>query len=165
MKHFLIIRHAKSSWSDLGLKDIDRPLNKRGLHDGPKMANYIKEIDSINIDFIYSSPANRAFTTAGYFHKAFELEGPIDKRLDIYHADMEDLIHIIQNTDDSIQSFAIFGHNPGFTYLVNHFSKKQIDNLPTCGIAHFESEANSWSDVDPTNTKLLHLLVPKKTIY
>ena len=165
MKHFFIIRHAKSSWSDFSLKDIDRPLNKRGIHDAPKMAHFIKEIESIDIHHIYSSPANRALTTAQYFHKAFEIKNPIDIRLDIYHADIEDLIHIIENTDDSVDSFAIFGHNPGFTYLVNHYSIKQIENLPTCGIAHFESTADSWLEIKPTNTRLINFLVPKKTIY
>lgn len=165
MKQFLIIRHAKSSWSDMNLKDIDRPLNKRGLHDAPKMADIIKNIESINIDLIYSSPANRALTTAKQFHQTLDLKSEIDVRLDIYHADFNDLLHIIENTDDSIDCFAIFGHNPGFTYLVNHFYKKGIENLPTCGIAHFTTEASSWLELNPDNTQLKALMFPKKLIY
>ena len=30
MKRLYVIRHAKSSWSDPGLTDFERPLNKRG---------------------------------------------------------------------------------------------------------------------------------------
>ena len=165
MKQFLIIRHAKSSWTDYSLKDIDRPLNKRGLHDGPKMASYLKKEIKINLDLIYSSPANRALTTAKYFHKEFELNSDIDIRRDIYHADVDDLIPIINDTEEKIQTFAMFGHNPGFTYLVNHFYGNDIENLPTCGIAYFQSNANTWEEVNPDNTELLHLLFPKKTIY
>ena len=29
MKELIIVRHCKSSWSDLSLSDYDRPLNKR----------------------------------------------------------------------------------------------------------------------------------------
>ena len=30
MKTILLLRHAKSAWSDLALSDHDRPLNRRG---------------------------------------------------------------------------------------------------------------------------------------
>jgi len=29
MKHLLLLRHAKSSWANPDIDDIDRPLNKR----------------------------------------------------------------------------------------------------------------------------------------
>ena len=62
------IRHAKSSWSDLSLDDFDRPLNERGRRDAPKMAKWFSE----NIQetaILFSSPANRALSTAKYFEK------------------------------------------------------------------------------------------------
>ena len=33
MKTLYIVRHAKSSWEYDGIKDIDRPLKKRGIND------------------------------------------------------------------------------------------------------------------------------------
>ncbi len=38
-----LIRHAKSSWSDLSLDDFDRPLNERGNRDAPKMAQWFSK--------------------------------------------------------------------------------------------------------------------------
>ena len=38
MLRLFLLRHAKSSWSDPSLHDFDRPLNKRGLSDAPKIA-------------------------------------------------------------------------------------------------------------------------------
>ena len=32
MKTLYIVRHAKSSWTYDGIKDIDRPLKKRGIN-------------------------------------------------------------------------------------------------------------------------------------
>ena len=43
MKTILILRHAKSSWSKPGLADIDRPLNKRGKRDAPRMGAFLHE--------------------------------------------------------------------------------------------------------------------------
>ncbi len=165
MKQFFIIRHAKSSWSDLNLKDIDRPLNKRGLHDAPKMADYLQKRPKVAIEHIYSSPANRALSTAKIFHEKLQISNEIDVRSDLYHAIVEDILYIIKNTDISINSFAVFGHNPGFTHLVNHFAQLNIDNLPTCGIAHFEADIKKWEDLHPSNSNLIELMFPKKLIY
>jgi len=43
MKKLVIIRHAKSSWSDPSLDDFDRPLNKRGNKNAPFMAKKFKD--------------------------------------------------------------------------------------------------------------------------
>ncbi|HEX8039082.1 MAG TPA: histidine phosphatase family protein, partial [Chryseosolibacter sp.] len=37
MKTLYLVRHAKSSWEDPFQDDIDRPLNKRGRGDAPRM--------------------------------------------------------------------------------------------------------------------------------
>ena len=31
MKYIFLLRHAKSSWDDLNLRDFDRPLSKEGF--------------------------------------------------------------------------------------------------------------------------------------
>jgi phosphohistidine phosphatase len=42
MKSVLILRHAKSSWKDPELTDHDRPLNKRGKRDAPRIGQLLK---------------------------------------------------------------------------------------------------------------------------
>lgn len=37
MKQLFLCRHAKSSWKDSRLADIERPLNKRGKRNAPEM--------------------------------------------------------------------------------------------------------------------------------
>ena len=46
MKQILLLRHAKSSWEDEGLKDFDRPLASRGLKDAPLMGKFLRKIDT-----------------------------------------------------------------------------------------------------------------------
>ena len=60
--NLLLIRHAKSSWKDIKLADFDRPLNKRGMHNAPLMANRIRTY-SLDLSLIISSPAKRAMNT------------------------------------------------------------------------------------------------------
>src|SRR5436190_18997490 len=63
MKIIILIRHAKSSWKFPELKDMDRPLNKRGLNDAPLMGKILKVLNLMP-DLIISSPAVRASSTA-----------------------------------------------------------------------------------------------------
>ena len=55
----MLMRHAKSSWKDDGLDDHDRPLNKRGKRDAPKMGKLIRE-KRIVPELIITSSARRA---------------------------------------------------------------------------------------------------------
>ena len=81
-----LIRHAKSSWSDLSLEDFDRPLNERGKSDAPKMAHWFSE-NIQETPILFSSPANRALSTAKCFEKeltrvnSFSKHFAVDKAL------------------------------------------------------------------------------------
>lgn len=158
MKKAYFVRHAKSSWADLSQKDIDRPLNKRGLRDAPMMAERLSHIRS-SFDIVLCSAAQRTQETAEYFQKHLEFkEFRIESGL--YHADEGTILNFLGDLDDKYQSVLFFGHNPGMTYLHNHFASQQIDNLPTCGIFSIYS-STSWNDVDTTNAKIGQLLYPK----
>jgi phosphohistidine phosphatase len=57
-----MVRYAKSSWDHPGLEGFDRPLNKRGMRDVPKMGEYLVE-QRILPQIIVSSSALRAHAT------------------------------------------------------------------------------------------------------
>jgi phosphohistidine phosphatase len=42
MFQVFLLRHAKSSWDNLNISDIDRPLNKRGIKNAKKLAIYLR---------------------------------------------------------------------------------------------------------------------------
>ena len=160
MKTFYLIRHAKSSWKEPGLRDIERPLNARGKRDAPFMAQLLKGKEERNIDAIYSSPAVRAFTTAQYFGDVFGLT-PI--RVDeIYEAGEQAILDVLRGLEDSLRTVMLFGHNPTFTILANRFGNSQIDNVPTCGIAKYESTIPEWRDLDFSNGNLTAFYYPKQ---
>ncbi len=164
MKSIYLIRHAKSSWKDASLRDFDRPLNKRGLRDAPFMANVLKE-KGIVPNAIVSSPANRAYTTAGYFAKALQIEeADIIKVEAIYEAYYSTVLSIIQQQSDAIDTLLVFGHNPAFTNLANLFTTNYIDNVPTCGIVEIAADIENWSDLNEETGKVVNFLYPKEYI-
>ena len=161
MKKIFIVRHAKSSWADLSMKDIDRPLNKRGKNDAPIMAGHCKKIGIIP-DVMVSSNANRAMLTAEAFRACYgkdKVKFQIEPNL--YHAPESTYIEVCFGLDEDDSSVMMFGHNPGITYLANSVTDKYIDNVPTCGVLVIESSADQWTDVDFSNCKLIDFLYPK----
>lgn len=144
MKTLYLCRHAKSSWADLGMEDFDRPLNDRGLRNAPHMAQAFKERGE-PVDLIVSSPANRALTTAQFFAKNLKLtaEQFVQNKF-IYHAERSTLMRIVQELPDAAQRAMLFGHNPGFSELVQHLCDGGVGDLPTCGLVRIDLPVNEW---------------------
>jgi phosphohistidine phosphatase len=145
MKHLLLVRHAKSSWANIGQDDFDRPLNDRGNKDAPAMAERIKK-KGVEIDQFISSPALRAITTAMYFAKAYHQAANIVQLDHLYHAPAAAYYQAIQNIDDSIKTAAIFAHNPGITDFINELDVSFVPNMPTCGVFAIKININHWVD-------------------
>ena len=162
MKTVCFIRHAKSSWSDAMLKDIDRPLNKRGKRDAPFMAKLLRG-KQVVADAIISSPANRAFTTATHFAQAMDIKKKdIIVKKGIYEAYADDVIRIVQQTDNAYDTILVFGHNPTFTTLANQFTDEYIANIPTCGITQIAADIESWEEFRAGTGKLVAFYYPKQ---
>ena len=147
MKTLFVVRHAKSSWSDPGLADIERPLNKRGERDAPLMGERLAD-RLVEVDRIVSSPAARALSTAEAI--AAEIDYPYDQIViddGLYHADAFEILQIVESFEEYLDSVMIFGHNPGFTSFVNRFSPYTIDNVPTSSVAEIRFDLELWSGI------------------
>jgi len=161
-KTIYLVRHAKSSWSDASLRDIERPLNKRGLRDAPFMAKMLKG-KGIVPDRIVSSPATRAFTTAGFFAEEFEISREdIVVKKSIYEAYTHEVMTVIQALNNEDNIVFVFGHNPTFTALSNMFSKEYIANKPTCGISQITSTVEDWAQFNETTAQRTAFYFPKQ---
>ena len=160
MKKIIIVRHAKSSWEHPGLKDIERPLNDRGLRDAPAMGGRLKDL-GIRPDLLIASPARRTWHTAQFFAEATLYNGEIQSVPQLYVARPEDILELIQGLDNNLEEVLIFGHNPTITDLVNLFSESYISNVPTCGIGVIEAEIDDWQAFLPATGRLRHFLYPK----
>ena len=77
----------------------------------------------------------------GYPRKAIAVEDRL------YGAGVAALLDVIRNTDESVTTLMLFGHNPGLTELANHLGPRPIPNLPTCSVLHLRFETETWSVV------------------
>jgi len=162
LKTLYIVRHAKSSWKESNLSDLDRPLNSRGKRDAPFIGKIISAKGD-SPELIVSSHANRALATANFFAEALKYKkSDIVVSESIYEAGIGSLMNIINRLDSNIKSAMIFGHNPGLTILTQYLSAANISNIPTCGIVKLNLKINLWSDAADRCATLAYFEYPKK---
>ena len=130
------------------------------MRDAPFMAKIFVE-KSDGVDLIVSSPANRAVTTARFFAEAIGFSSN-DIKTDqaIYLASTQDLLAVLNRIDSRYDKVIIFGHNPGFTYLVQYLTGEYV-NMPTCAIARVDFEADSWQEIEADSGSLIAFDYPK----
>ena len=147
MKTIYIVRHAKSSWEYDGIKDIDRPLKKRGINDAYLISNVLQKKIACP-DVFLSSCANRALHTGMIFSYTFNFplaNFKISKSL--YSFSDGYLIKTVKALDDSFDSAIIFSHDHGINTFVNKFGDKRIDHVPTCGVVGIKFDTFHWKNI------------------
>jgi len=165
MKTILLLRHAKSDWGEPGLADFERPLNKRGLKDAPRMGEALALFDVIPAKII-SSPARRARQTAelvagacGYNQKL------IQEETSFYGGDNSDLLTALQCLPDDVERVMLVGHNPTMeetaAMLVAANEKEGIVRLPTAGLVCLEVDITEWAALQPGQAVLSWFLIPR----
>ncbi|KQT25709.1 phosphohistidine phosphatase [Chryseobacterium sp. Leaf405] len=157
MKKLILVRHAKSDWPE-ETEDFDRPLADRGLTEAMQMSRFMKT-NNIAIDYFVSSPAVRALNTCKIFNQAYNLNITTDEKL--YHPSESNFESVIYDLDDHVTSVAFFSHNNGISNFANSISD-DIFHFPTCGVAGFEIDCNSWSEFEGAKKKLLFFYDPGK---
>lgn len=162
MKTLVLIRHAKSSWKNPVLSDVERPLNKRGKKDAPLMAKRLKKT-GYKPDLMISSPAQRALKTAKIFTQEINYsKSKIITDNIIYEGSLYQILQLIKNIDDSKNCVFLYGHNPDLTSLANYLSDYKVTNIPTCGVFCVDFEIDSWRQISETSGIFKFFDFPKK---
>ena len=163
MKTLIVVRHAKSSWANIGEKDFDRPLNERGKIDAPKMAEKLVKTN-LKVDAFVSSTAKRARKTAKAFVEAYgRNKNEIILTNNLYNAPANVFYETVAALDDSNDTIALFAHNPGITDFVNTLCKTHIDEMPTCAIFAVQVPITSWRDFKEAEKEFLFFKYPKES--
>lgn len=163
-RNVFLVRHAKSNWDYPHLRDIERPLNDRGLRDAPRMARYFADAGPLP-DTLISSPAVRALTTAAFFKVELDVDGEdFWIRDEIYEGAAGTLMQLVRLLPESVECPMFFGHNPGFTMFANHFPGGDFMNVPTCGIVHYQADINHWGEFSPEKAKVVAHYFPKEVL-
>ena len=143
LRKIILLRHAKSSWKDLSLRDFDRPLSKRGMNDIKLMkvhlASLLKEVDEI-----YSSSSIRTSQTIKQLAPEFSHVKYLES---LYLGDVSIVLSLLKSIQTRIKTVMIVGHNPCIQETMEIIWKKPVEKFPTCAAAVF-SFNSGWSKTD-----------------
>ncbi len=161
MKTLYILRHAKSSWKFEELSDHDRPLSKRGRSDAPLMGQELAA-RGVKPTLIISSPAVRALSTATLAAKEMGYE-PDDIVVDdrIYGAGKDELLKVVQQAPDDVDSLMLVGHNEAISEFANTLAPEHIASMPTAGVIALEFDCDKWTEISKENADMLFYDFPK----
>lgn len=155
-----IIRHAKSSWAERGMSDFDRPLNPRGLRDGPAMQAWLGQQSHLP-QWLCVSDAQRTRMTSEFIVAALEPSCQVLLHHSLYLPSIHSMLDVIAETPSEITSLAIISHNPASTHMVNFLlGSNTLDNLPTLGIARLSIE-KPWTELAEGVASLDFVVSPK----
>jgi phosphohistidine phosphatase len=160
MKTLLVLRHAKSSWDDPGLKDFDRPLNGRGLRAAPLIGRFIRK-QKIAPDLMLCSPALRARETVALVREAGRLDAPLRFDERIYEASAERLCEVITQIEERVNQALLVGHNPGLEELISFFTG-EAKRMATGALAQLTLDVEKWGKTREGCGRLDWLVKPKQ---
>lgn len=145
-KSITIIRHAKSSW-ETAAADHQRPLNPRGHTDANLIAEFLVQ-NALSVDAVYCSDAKRAQQTLQILNNSLRLDQCKLKFIsELYLAELNELLAIINVAESSIKNLLLIGHNPGLTDLCNYLVNDDLDHLPTCSVYAINLHVDDWQAV------------------
>ena len=156
----ILMRHAKSDWSDHSLSDHERPLNNRGRRDAPRMAQWLTEIDMVP-DVVLSSSSVRTRETVALMVEQWTNEPVLSFTDNLYHSSAESILTVIRSDACDARRLMVVAHNPGMAHLVSGLSNQLIE-MPTAAIAIFQLQLADWNHVGPgTPIDLIQHMRPK----
>jgi phosphohistidine phosphatase len=168
MKILTLLRHAKSGWDNPGLRDFDRPLNRRGRKAAQAIGRAMRA-EGMAFDAVLASPAVRVSETLKDLREAYSRDLDITEDQSLYLASPAVLLERIHEVDDGVERLLLVGHNPGLeqlTLLLAGCAEEGLldcvaDKYPTAAVAVIRFDVASWADVAEGQGKLTRFLRPR----
>ncbi len=160
MKRLILMRHAKSDWSDLDATDHERTLNPRGIQSATAMGAWLSQNDLLP-DQILCSDAARTRQTLELLRLP---EAPVTFQHGLYLAQAEVMLRAIKKqTGDFL---LLVAHNPGIAVLAEQLvvqppKDPEFDNFPTCATLVADFDISAWSEIKSGTGVVRHFIVPR----
>ncbi len=160
-----LMRHAKSDWSEAGISDFDRPINRRGQKNARHIGQWLLEHNNIPQQIV-SSAALRAKQTTELVVE--ELDSKPEKIFyddKLYLASAKTLLEYIQVYKAGLNSLMLLAHNPGIEDLVAYLLTKSEPSgastlsITTANVAVFNYDDNDF-DIYNDKAELIEFIRP-----
>lgn len=155
----IFMRHAKSDHGDPSLSDHDRPLNRRGRRDAPRMAQWLADQGCVPTRVLCST-AVRTRETLDLMCQVWRRPPETEFCDSLYLAGCESILWTVESHHGDASPLLVLGHNPGMSVVSSVLAGCALE-MPTAAIAVLsfpESIKNLGAESDGV---LTHFITPK----
>lgn len=166
MKQLMLMRHAKSSWADADLPDIDRPLCERGRDAADKLGRWFTENDFVP-DQVLVSTAVRCQETWDRVLASVSVKPTRLNLSSIYMSAPNELLEIIKENAKG-KRVLVLGHQPTIGAVARQLradpapSHPVFDKYPTGATTVLGLPEGEWSDMQLGTAHLASYITPKQ---
>ena len=147
MKTLILQRHAKAEKD--GDDDLCRSLTPVGLSDADFQGETLRQ-QEIFPELILHSHAMRARQTAEIMAVKLELsEGYTVEDADLYSCDSAELVALIRNLPDDVDSVLIVAHNPAVENAAEALGNSSFGHFRPSEAAIFKFDIEEWRSLAP----------------
>jgi phosphohistidine phosphatase len=171
MKRVILLRHAKSSWTDPDMEDHDRPLNQRGRLAAPLTGAWLAE-RGFAPDHVICSSSARTVETWARLRPA--LPGAPDPTIEprLYHADPTTTLAVLRGAPDAAATVLLLGHEPGIGAFARRLSTPDVPagcarafaKFPTAAAAVIDLPVDRWADAAFGTGRFHAFAVPRELV-
>tara|TARA_R110002096_G_scaffold374309_3_gene567892 strand:+ start:316 stop:864 length:549 start_codon:yes stop_codon:yes gene_type:complete len=168
VKQLILLRHAKSDWSDPFETDQDRQLNKRGQAAAAKLGHYFKA-NNIQPDNVLCSSAARTRETLSRIENAAQKRFTTTFTNALYGAAVNDILSLLHAQKAHHDTVLIVAHNLGIQDAALKltancesvlFSKIQ-EKVPTGSLILLHFDIKSFAHISLKSGELHQFIRPK----
>jgi phosphohistidine phosphatase len=162
----LLLRHAKSSWSDPGLPDEDRPLAPRGERAADRMRDYIAA-EGLRPRLALCSSALRARQTLARVLPGLGSDLRVDIEPALYTFEADVLLDRLGRISSDVISVLLVGHNPAMQDLAARVADRGdalpdvLRKYPTAGLAEITFGDGTWDSLAQRPGELVRFIAPR----
>lgn len=162
----ILLRHAKSSWSDPTLADADRPLAPRGRKAAKRIAEHLRKT-AAGPDLVLCSTSLRTRQTLDAIRPALG-KAPVELEPGLYAASDDELLGRLRALPDSIESVLLIAHNPGLQDLALTLAatgdglERLRTKFPTGALATLAVRSETWATLGPGGAELVDCVLPRE---
>ena len=147
MKTLILQRHAKAEKD--GDDDLSRPLSPVGLSNAAVQGETMRQME-LYPELILHSHAMRARQTAEIMAVKLELsQGYTVEDSELYCCDSSDLMAIIRNLPDEVNSVLIVGHNPAIEIVADSLGPSGFGHFRPSEAAVYNFDIEEWRAISP----------------
>lgn len=161
-REWLIIRHAKTDWSDPEIPDRERSLSEKGKRQACRMGHWLAEQQLIP-DLILAAPDRRTQQTLARLTRHWPHLPPVEI-LDALYQPVP-LSQLLARAEEAVRSYeqarviAMIGHTPQLESLLAYLTG-EAHALSTCAIGHVLLPEKPLNGLERHEGRLLAMLRP-----